>query len=127
MNFTNEHAFNVMDEPVKKFGELFTNYVMNSTKEEIDSYISGKCTAPDAIKLREELNSFNPAQIETLKKFIFETITSCMFNTMIMINENDDIHLTVEHNDENIEIKEVSDGLEGDMWFWIDWWGNLQE
>ena len=127
MNFTNEHAFNVMNESVKKFGELFTNYVMNSTKKEIDSYISGKCTAPDAIKLCEELNSFNPAQIETLKKFIFETITSCMFNTMIMINENDDIHLTVEHNDENIEIKEVSDGLEGDMWFWIDWWGNLQE
>lgn len=45
-----------------------------------------------------------------------------MFNMMVMLNESDNIQLLVNSDDGDKEIKEFSDGLEGDLWSCIEWW-----
>ena len=124
MNFENEHSFQVMDNEVKVFGEEFVKYAMNKTLNTIRRDIDGTCTAPASVELREKLESFSAEQIDTLKEFIKKAVESCMFNIMIMVNENDDIRLLVNSSNGEKEIKEFSDGLEGALWYWLDWWGD---
>lgn len=126
MGFENDHSFQVMDNEVKVFGEEFVNYVMNNTLDTIKSDIDGSCTAPESIELRKKLESFSPEQMDTLKEYIRSTIELCMFNMMVMINESDNIHLTVESGEGEKEIRDFSDGLEGDLWSWLDWWGTAE-
>lgn len=126
MGFENDHSFQVMDNEVKVFGEEFVKYAMNNTLDTIKSDIDGSCTAPASIELRKKLESFSPEQMETLNEFIRSALESCMFNMMVMINESDNIHLTVESSEGEKEIRDFSDGLEGDLWSWLDWWGTVE-
>ena len=126
MGFGNDHSFQVMDNEVKVFGEEFVNYAMNRTWGTIKRDIDGSCTAPASVKLRKKLESFSPEQMETLKEFIRSALESCMFNMMVMINESDNFHLTVESGEGEKEIRDFSDGLEGDLWSWLDWWGTAE-
>lgn len=122
MDFENEYSFQVMDNEVKVFGKEFVKYAMNKTLNTIRRDIDGSCTAPASVELRKKLESFSPEQTDTLKEFIKEAVKSCMFNMMVMLNESDNIRLLVNSDDGDKEIKEFSDGLEGDLWSWIEWW-----
>lgn len=123
MYFENEYSFQVMDNEVKVFGKEFVKYAMNKTLNTIRRDIDGSCIAPASVELRKKLESFSTEQTDTLKEFIKEAVKSCMFNMMVMLNESDNIRLLVNSDDGDKEIKEFSDGLEGDLWSWIEWWG----
>ncbi|MCM1328341.1 MAG: hypothetical protein NC253_02785 [Ruminococcus sp.] len=124
MNFENNHSFEIMEKEVKHFGKIFIEYAWNRTMDNIKMIIDGKSTTPTDIKLRDDLESFSLDQKNTLVKYIRRTLISCMFNIMIMVNErgdiNDDIHLLVNCGDGEKEIKDLSDGLEGDLFDWLN-------
>lgn len=122
MNYENEHAFKVMKDELRLFGKKYIEYARNRTIDTIKRDINGECTSPKSIELRKLLESFSPDQIDTLMQYVYRAVSNCMFNTMIMIEESDDIRLLVKSENGDKEIREISDGLGGDLFSWIEWY-----
>lgn len=126
MEYESNRMYQAMAEEVRTFGKLFAKYAYSGTLDDLSRHIDGRCTAPRIVEMRKKLESFSPEQIETLKLFIKEAVTTCMFNTMIMINESDEIKLLTDSGCGEKELREISDGLEGDLWGWLEWFGGQE-
>ena len=105
------------------FGQKFIKHVRDQAIFEFESTLSGKMKSERAIKLSNELKSLYENQIDILRKAIFMSIDSAIYNTLDMLEQNEEsmkLLISKEGNDERNVVK-ISDGLSGEL-FTEDGW-----
>ena len=111
-----------MDEKkfLNQFGETFINDVRKQTILEMNKVLAGDYKAEAIQKLYAKLNHFSKEDIEIIKEISVTAIDNALFNTMFMFESSEDFIIGAVNDDEIINLNDVSDGLGGEYYKWID-------
>lgn len=111
-----------MEDKLNDFGEILINQVRNSTINTFYKMIDGKSKSTTGKKVYEKIANFDNENIDILKELILEVVDIELHNMLFIIEGNDDIKLFFEDED----LKEISDGLSGELYTedgWIEKFG----
>lgn len=111
-----------MDEKefLNQFGETFINDVRKQTILEMNKVLAGDYKAEAIQKLYAKLNHFSKEDIEIIKEISVTAIDSALFNVMFMFESSEDFIIGAVNDDEIVNLNDVSDGLGGEYYKWID-------
>jgi len=111
----------VSDNMLDKFGEVLMESVRDRTISNWDMILNGKMKGLSAQQVRERIKGFSEEQIETLKWIIPKIVDVGLHNFLVMIEEYENINVEVISNDKNGNIRELSDGLAGELYTEDGW------
>lgn len=112
---------------LNKFGELLISQVRDKTIEQWERIMSGE------VKSKRALNIYNEIQLELneparvlVTNLITQAVDSTLHNFLYMCEQQDNIDILFKDgeetgNEEEINIKEVSDGLTGELYTEDGW------
>lgn len=105
------------------FGEKIIKSVRDQTVFEFEATLSGKIKSERAIRLYSEISGFDKHQIDILRKFVFTSIDNVIYNTLNMLEQNEDnMRLLISQDGDNEKnIVEISDGLSGELFTENGW------
>jgi hypothetical protein len=103
------------------FGELLMSGVRDETISSWDMIVNGKMKGITAQQVMEKISSFNEEQIEVLKWLIPKVTDSCLHNLLTTIEQNDELKVTISEGQIDTNIKQISDGLEGELYTEDGW------
>ncbi|MFZ5968226.1 MAG: epimerase [Bacillota bacterium] len=103
------------------FGRLIMSEVRDETITSWDMIINGKMKGLTAQQVREKISGFSEEQIEVLKWLIPKVTDSCLYNLLTVIEQNDELKVTISDGQTDTDIKQISDGLGGEL-FTEDGW-----
>lgn len=105
------------------FGQKIINSVRDQAIFEFEAMVQGKMKSENMVKLNNELKTFDKNQIEILKKVVLTTIDSVIYNTLNMLEQNEEnIRLLVSQDGKNEKnIVDISDGLSGELFTKKGW------
>ena len=103
------------------FGKLLMSGVRDKTITSWDIIINGKMKGITAQQVREKISGFSEEQIEVLKWLIPKITDSCLHNLLTTIEQNDELKVTIYDGQTNTDIKQISDGLEGELYTEDGW------
>lgn len=105
------------------FGRKIINSVRDQAIFEFEAILLGKMKSERAIKLHNELKKLDKHQIDVLKKYIFTSIDNVIYNTLDMLEQNEESMRLLVSQDGNNErnIVEISDGLSGELFSENGW------
>ena len=104
------------------FGQILMKYVRDETISTWDMMLEGKMKGLTAQEVTSKMSSFSSEQVEILKWMLPKIVDQNLHNLLIMFEENDELFLGVNsENGELEEIKEISDGLAGELYTEDGW------
>lgn len=103
------------------FGKLLMSGVRDETITNWDMIVNGEMKGITAQQVREKISSFSEEQIEVLKWLISKVTDSCLHNILITIEKNDELKVTISDGQIDTNIKQISDGLEGELYTEDGW------
>ena len=103
------------------FGKILMLNVRDRTISNFDRMIDGKMKGITAKCVSEKISSFNDNQLETLKWLIPKIVDLSLHNMLVMIEENNEINVEVFNGNNANSLKEVSDGLAGELYTEDGW------
>lgn len=98
------------------FGKMLISSVRDETITSWDMILNGKMKGITAQQVREKMSNFNDEQIEVLRWLIPKITDSSLHNLLVMFEQNDEIKIEVYDGQKNNDIKQISDGLEGELY-----------
>jgi hypothetical protein len=105
----------------KKLLDIFGQKIICSVRDqaifEFEAMVQGKMKSENTVKLNNELKTFDKNQIEILKKVVLTAIDSVIYNTLNMLEQNEEnIKLLISQNGKNEKnILDISDSLSGEL------------
>lgn len=103
-----------------EFGEILMRSVRDRTISEWDRILDGKMKGSTAQKVLSRLEGFTEEQKDTLKWLLPQIVDFGLDNLLVMLEECRSINVVVvNHDGESGNIRELSDGLAGDLYGWI--------
>lgn len=105
------------------FGQKFIKHARDQAIFIFESTLSGEMKSERSITLSNELKCFDENQIDILRKAIFMSIDEAIYNTLDMLEQNEEsmkLFISKEGNGERNVVK-ISDGLSGEL-FSEDGW-----
>ncbi|EMO4163627.1 hypothetical protein [Morganella morganii] len=105
------------------FGEKLIKSVRDQAVFEFEATLSGKIKSERAIRLYSEISGFDKHQIDILRKFVFTSIDNVIYNTLNMLEQNEDnMRLLISQDGDNEKnVVEISDGLSGELFTENGW------
>lgn len=105
------------------FGQKIISSVRDQAIFEFEAMVQGKMKSENMVKLNNELKTFDKNQIEILKKVVLTTIDNVIYNTLNMLEQNEEnIRLLVSQDGKNEKnIVDISDGLSGELFTKKGW------
>jgi hypothetical protein len=103
------------------FGRLLMSGVRDETITSWDMIINGKMKGITAQQVREKISGFSEEQIEALKWLIPRIADSCLYNLLTVIEQNDELKVTISEGQTNTDIKQISDCLGGELYTEDGW------
>ncbi|WP_454054441.1 hypothetical protein [Clostridium sp. Marseille-Q7071] len=103
------------------FGKILITEVRDETITSWNMMLRGKMRGITAQQIREKISVFNDEELEVLKWLIPKIIDSSLHNLLLMIEQNDAIKVEVDDGQKDNDIKEISDGLEGELYTEDGW------
>jgi hypothetical protein len=99
------------------FGQKIICSVRDQAIFEFEAMVQGKMKSENTVKLNNELKTFDKNQIEILKKVVLTAIDSVIYNTLNMLEQNEEnIKLLISQNGKNEKnILDISDSLSGQL------------
>ncbi|MWP61170.1 hypothetical protein [Gilliamella sp. Pas-s25] len=99
------------------FGQKIISYVRDQAIFEFEAMVQGKMKSENMVKLNNELKIFDRNQIDILKKVAVIAIDSVIYNTLNMLEQNEEnMRLLISKNGKNEKnIVNISDGLSGEL------------
>jgi hypothetical protein len=99
------------------FGQKIICSVRDQAIFEFEAMVQGKMKSENTVKLNNELKTFDKNQIEILKKVVLTAIDSVIYNTLNMLEQNEEnIKLLISQNGKNEKnILDISDSLSGEL------------
>ncbi|OOM72223.1 hypothetical protein [Clostridium sp. BL-8] len=111
-----------MDKDIlNEYGKILISDVRDRTIHSMDMMLSGKMNGVTAKRILEKVSSFSESQLESLKWLIPKIVDLSLHNMLVMIEENDEINVEISAGDVSNNIKEVSDGLPGELYTEDGW------
>lgn len=103
------------------FGKILITEVRDETITNWNMMLSGKMRGINAQQVRDKISIFNDEQLDVLKWLMPKIIDSSLHNLLLMIEQNDAIKVEVNDGQKDNDIKEISDGLEGELYTEDGW------
>ncbi|OCG11726.1 hypothetical protein A9G24_09430 [Gilliamella sp. App6-5] len=99
------------------FGQKIISHVRDQAIFEFEAMVQGKMKSENMVKLNNELKIFDRNQIDILKKVAVIAIDSVIYNTLNMLEQNEEnMRLLISKNGKNEKnIVNISDGLSGEL------------
>lgn len=104
-------------------GKKLVEDALDKTNESFISEVANPSIDP----IRERLTCFSEEQLNVLQEVIPWITFGAFSNMMWMFEQNEEIQLIVDYKGEKINIAEISDGCEGDMYGWIERFGRFRD
>nr|WP_092067147.1 hypothetical protein [Dendrosporobacter quercicolus]NSL49713.1 epimerase [Dendrosporobacter quercicolus DSM 1736]SDL50153.1 hypothetical protein SAMN04488502_10164 [Dendrosporobacter quercicolus] len=104
-----------------KFGEVLVENVRDRTISNWDKILSGKMKGLSAQQVLEKIGGFNEEQKEALRWLVPKIVDVSLHNYLAMIEEYEDINVEVVNNGQSGNIRELSDGLAGELYTEDGW------
>lgn len=108
-------------ELLDKFGKYLVQSGKDDTLFNLDSIIEGRLKSANGKKMHQELQSFDEKQIEVLRKMGTLLTDMSLHNVLSMIESSDEIDVIVNEDGNKISVKDVSDGLAGELYSEDGW------
>jgi len=109
------------DKVLDKFGEVLIQSVRDRTISNCDKILNGQMKGITAQQVMEKLDGFSEEQKETLKWIVPKFVDIGLHNFLAMIEENENIRVEVVINGEVGNVRELSDGLAGELYTEDGW------
>ena len=109
------------DNILDNFGEVLMRSVRDRTISNWDKILNGKMKGLSAQQVMEKTEEFSEEQKEILKWIIPKIVDVGLHNFLAMIEEYEDINVEVVTNGERGNIRELSDGLAGELYTEDGW------
>jgi hypothetical protein len=103
------------------FGEILIKKVRDGAIQDWESIINGKMKSQRSSEIREKLSSFNDEQIEIIKDLFPMVVDSTLHHLLWTLEQEDTIELTIEVNQKVSNIRDISDGLAGELYTEDGW------
>ena len=103
------------------FGETLMESVRDRTISNWDKILDGKKKGFSAQQVREKIEGFSEEQKEILKWMIPKIVDVGLHNFLAMVEECKNINVEVVSNGESGNIRELSDGLAGELYTEDGW------
>jgi len=103
------------------FGETLMESVRDRTISNWDKILDGKMKGFSAQQVREKIEGFSEEQKEILKWMIPKIVDVGLHNFLAMVEECKNINVEVVSNGESGNIRELSDGLAGELYTEDGW------
>ena len=101
---------------VMAFAKDLIDEVRNETIEVEEITLNRPFGGETTKQMYEEAKSFTDKQKETLMKFVYDSIDSTIFHFFRMLDEHDEYDLVIRKGKKEVlSIKEISDGVYGDI------------
>lgn len=107
-------------EILNQFGKTFINDVRMQTVLEMNKVLSGDYKAEAIQKLCDKLKHFSEEDMEIIKEVSVTAIDNALFNVMFMFESSEDFIIGAVNDEEIINLNDISDGLGGEYYKWID-------
>tara|TARA_B100001093_G_C26675439_1_gene948067 strand:+ start:325 stop:696 length:372 start_codon:yes stop_codon:yes gene_type:complete len=108
-------------ELLDKLGKYLVQSGKDDTLFNLDSIIEGRLKSANGKKMHQELQSFDEKQIEVLRKMGTLLTDMSLHNVLSMIESSDEIDVIVNEDGNKISVKDVSDGLAGELYSEDGW------
>ncbi|MBU3218407.1 hypothetical protein LL033_23505 [Clostridium estertheticum] len=103
------------------FGNKLIKEVRDVTIASWDMMLNGKMKGITAQQFSDKISAFNDEQLEVLKWLIPKITDLSLHSLLVMIEQNDEIKVAVYDGQKDNDIKENSDGLEGELYTEDGW------
>ena len=108
------------NEHVETFGRLLMKCARDDTLAGLRRVLAGTMRDRFSQWLHERAQQLGQKARDLLLVFADAAVDKCLFNLMCMIEDHADVlTLMVKSGDETVELRRVSDGLQGDSFSWI--------
>lgn len=102
---------------LEDFGKMIIENVRDESIDTLEKEISDRINSYQGIQIRELLKDFNNEQIETILNLIPTVVDTSIHYFLEAIDSSENIKLLFDDKDLNpIDIKELSDGLAGELY-----------
>ncbi|GKX68783.1 hypothetical protein [Inconstantimicrobium mannanitabidum] len=106
---------------LEKYGQILMSDVRDRTIRSMDMILSGRMKGITAKSILENISGFNAEQVEALKYLISKTVDLSLHNMLCMIEDNDEINVEISTGNLACNIKDISDGLAGELYTEDGW------
>jgi hypothetical protein len=103
------------------FGKLFMEEVRDRTINNFEAILSGKTKSQKSQLLHKQLATLDNNTIQILKEALIETIDNQLFNTLTLLEQNEELSLLYNIEEKPFNINEISDGLGGELFTENGW------
>jgi hypothetical protein len=103
-----------------QFGRLIVEEVRDRTIHDWNKIVDGQMQGRTGQAVREMLTSFNPEQIGIIHRLIPQIVDGTLHFALWNLSETEWLSITVQAEDGSvINLRDISDGLHGDLLDWI--------
>ncbi len=106
-----------MEDFLNKFGKILITEVRDGTIDSMNKMIDGTMKGTTAKLIRKKISILDKEQIEVLKWLIPEIVDCSLDNMLFMFEGHPDLQLVFQ----GVDLKEVSDGLAGELYTEDGW------
>lgn len=107
-------------EILNQFGEMFINDVRTQTLSQLNKIFSGELKSEAAKQLHSKLNHFSADDMKIIKEVATIAVDRALFKVMYMFESSEDFIIGAVNDEEIINLNDISDGLGGEYYKWID-------
>ena len=116
------------NEVLNEFGEMFIKETRDRAIYSTNTIIDGSIKSPAWLELSKQVQLFSDEQKEILRKVLFRAIDSTLFHVMVMLEEHEEnIKMTITKDGKTYNLPEISDGLGGELFGWIEQFSEYEE
>lgn len=108
------------NEIVNEFGKTFIENVRSEALWQLESIIAGTMKSENAIKLHNKICAFSSEERAILKEIATDAIDRALFKVMFMFETSEDFIIGAVQEDEIFDLKDLSDGLSGEYYQWVE-------
>ncbi|GAC44241.1 hypothetical protein [Paenibacillus popilliae] len=104
------------------FGQILMEKIRDEAIDDWERIFQGKMRDNDSKKIFEALSSFNPEQIQFIINLFPKIVDTTLHHLLWTLEQEEDVNVLIK-NDENmfLNIKEISDGLAGELYTEDGW------
>ncbi len=117
------------NEVLNEFGEMFVKDTRDYAFLEMN-WLIDKDIREGALsfELSKQVKLFSDEQKEILRKVLLRAIDTALFKVMVMLEEHEEyIKMTITKNGKTFNLPEISDGLGGELFGWIEQFSEYEE
>lgn len=115
-------------EALDRFGSLLVNRVREKAIQDWTKILDGRMKGESAERLRPELSRLEPGDLALIERLVPMIVDTAMHHLLWALEQEESVDIAVKGEGATVpSIREVSDGLAGELYDWIRRFGGKGE